>query len=52
MSQHDEERASERLLAPARWITREELDRLYPNVQPLEDETDDEIIFWDGRIYP
>lgn len=47
MGQHEDERAEERFYAPARWITREELDRRYPSVQPMEGEESDEIVFTD-----
>lgn len=42
MSQHDEDRAQVRLYGLTRWITREELERLYPSVQPEEDDGDEE----------
>lgn len=51
MSQHDEERAQERLYARTRWITREELERLYPSVQSDENDSDDEIVLTDPNPF-
>jgi len=51
VSQHDEERAQERLYARTRWITREDLERLYPSVQPDENYADDEIVLTDPNPF-
>lgn len=51
MIQYDEERAQERLYALTRWITREELERLYSSVQPDENDADDGIVFTDPNPF-